>query len=84
MNLATKVNEEIDRRVESQPNMDIWDLLTLEQQFSVCSLGQMGYLLSFVRKTSHCYMAILKSGNKVATIDCHGRINTSPQIKLRD
>lgn len=83
MSVAEALYIGIERRINNLDAIDLWDLLTKEQQFSACSLGQFGYHLSFVRSIGDCYLAILHAGDKVATINCHGEINTSPDIKLR-
>ncbi|TPH15103.1 hypothetical protein [Litorilituus lipolyticus] len=57
--------------------------LNLSQQFSVCSLGQFGYILSYVRTINNKNLAILKLDNKIATINEEGAINISPYISIR-
>lgn len=83
MSIAERVYIGVDRRMDSLKGIELWDLLSPEQQFSACSLGQAGYLLSFVRRLNDCYLAVLTNGSKVATIDCQGHINTSIKLKMR-
>ncbi len=61
----------------------MWDKLNLSQQYAVCSLGQFGYLLSYVRTVSNSSLAILKQDSKIATINESGTININPQIICR-
>lgn len=72
-----------ERRASKVKKLDLWDLLTPEQQFSACSLGATGFVLKFVRKVGDCHLAVFKRGSKVATVNCDGYINNSPQINLR-
>lgn len=58
----------------------MWDKLNLCQQYSVCSIGQFGYILTYVRTLGSRKLAILKLGNKVATINEAGTINVNPVI----
>ncbi len=61
----------------------MWDKLNFAQQFSLASLGQFGYTLKHVRSETTGVLAILKLGNKTATINHFGTINTTPEIALR-
>ncbi len=80
------VNAQNNGQNNSQDNdlNDLWDKLTLSQQFSVCSLGQFGYMLTYVRTISNRSLAILKLDKKVATVNDDGLINISPYISIRD
>ena len=73
-----------DRRQYQAPSLDnSWDKLTLAQQFSVASLGQFGYSLSFIRNINQSTLAILHLANKTATISTDGIINITSGIELR-
>ncbi len=61
----------------------MWDQLNVSQQYAVCSLGQFGYSLTFVRTLGTRKLAILKLNDKVATINEGGVINISPVIACR-
>jgi len=61
----------------------MWDQLSFSQQYAVCSLGQFGYLLTYVRLIGNNTLAILKQNDKVATINEAGVININPAIVLR-
>lgn len=61
----------------------MWDQLNVSQQYAVCSLGQFGYSLTFVRTLGTRKLAILKLNEKVATINEDGVINISPVIACR-
>lgn len=73
----------VDRRAEDQALGTLWDKLNFSQQYSVCSLGQFGYLLTYVRYINNKAIAVLTANNKVATIDPEGLINVNPNIILR-
>ena len=49
----------------------------------MCSLGQFGYLLTYVRTFGDTTLAILKQNDKVATINEAGVINVNPAIVCR-
>ena len=72
-----------DRRQSHVDQSMLWDKLNLSQQYSVCSLGQFGYILTYVRILHDKTLAILKLGNKLATINEAGDINISPYINCR-
>ncbi|TYK64262.1 hypothetical protein [Colwellia echini] len=61
-------------------NDNLWDQLNLNQQFSVCSLGEFGYMLTSIRAIAGHRLAILTKNNKVATVNSTGVINFSPTI----
>lgn len=61
----------------------MWDKLNFSQQYTVCSLGQFGYLLTYVRSVGDSTLAILKQNDKVATINEAGEININPAVELR-
>ena len=73
-----------DNRQQDYDKDNLWDKLNLSQQYSVCSLGQFGYLLTYVRLIGNNTLAILKQGNKVATINEAGVINVTPAIYCRE
>ncbi len=73
----------IENRQRNDNTDAMWDQLNLSQQYSVCSLGQFGYLLSYVRSVGESTLAILKQNDKVATINEAGNINTNPSIICR-
>jgi len=74
---------EADRRQQHANQNMLWDKLNLSQQYSVCSLGQFGYILTYVRILNDKTLAILKLGSKLATINEAGDINISPYINFR-
>ncbi len=78
--LATDV---VEQRKQDYHLEELWDKLNLSQQFSVCSLGQFGYMLSYVRQINDRSLAILTLDDKVATINEEGLINVTPNISLR-
>jgi hypothetical protein len=69
---------------EKNDNADtMWDKLNLSQQYAVCTLGQFGYLLTYVRSIGDTTLAILKQNGKMATINEAGIINVNPEVKCR-
>ncbi len=72
-----------DQRKGNDDHDTMWDQLNLSQQYAVCSLGQFGYILTFVRTLGTRKLAILKLNDKVATINEDGVINISPVIACR-
>lgn len=69
---------------EKNDNADtMWDKLNLSQQYAVCTLGQFGYLLTYVRSIGDTTLAILKQDGKMATINEAGIINVNPEVKCR-
>jgi hypothetical protein len=56
----------------------------MAQKFSVSELQRFGYELSFVRQQEQQRLAVLKSGQKMASITEDGQINTAPKVFLRD
>jgi len=80
-NLDAKVNA--DRRQQHYDQAKLWEKLNFSQQYSVCTLGQFGYILTYVRYLNDKTLAILKLGGKMATINETGDINISPYIKCR-
>lgn len=73
----------MERREGNLPSSQLWDRLTLSQQFSASSLNQYGFNLAFIRNTNDGPLAILFCEDNTATIDNHGEINTSPDIIIR-
>ncbi len=87
-NISDRTNIQLDVLTNSSHDQelildDLWDRLTLAQQFSVASLGQFGYSLSFIRRANHNTLAILHLKNKTATISSDGTINITSGIELR-
>lgn len=72
-----------DSRQQNYDRDSLWDKLNLSQQYAVCSLGQFGYLLTYVRSVGTNTLAILKLDNKIATINEAGVINVNPAIDCR-
>ncbi|WP_019026461.1 hypothetical protein [Colwellia piezophila] len=72
-----------DNRQQSYNADFMWDKLNLSQQYAVCTLGQFGYLLTYVRSVDDTFLAILKQNDKVATINVAGTINIKPAISCR-
>jgi len=72
-----------DRRQYSCEDNELWDRLNLSQKFSVRQLSQFGYKLEFIRYYDTGSLAVLMSDSGLATIDCHGEVDTSPDIQLR-
>ena len=72
-----------DNRQQSYAQDTLWDKLNLSQQYAVCSLGQFGYLLTYVRTYGDTTLAILKQNDKIATINEAGVININPAIVCR-
>ncbi len=69
---------------EKNDNADtMWDKLNFSQQYAVCTLGQFGYLLTYVRSIGNTTLAILKQDGKIATINEAGIINVNPEVKCR-
>lgn len=72
-----------ERRQQDYQQSMLWIELNLSQQYSVCCLGQFGYILTYVRFLNNKVLAILKLGSKAATINEAGDINISPTINFR-
>ncbi|MCJ8318897.1 MAG: hypothetical protein MJK12_04640 [Colwellia sp.] len=73
-----------DRRKSQPASIDaMWDELTLAQQFSISSLGQFGYTLSFIRNVNLKALAVLHLNDKTATINEEGAINITAGLDLR-
>ena len=73
----------IDRRHQASVQELLWDKLNLSQQYAVCSLGQFGYILTFVRAIGDHTLAILKQNDKIATINEAGIINVNAATACR-
>lgn len=80
---STFISTASDRREQHYDQNMLWEKLNLSQQYSVCSLGQFGYLLTYVRYLNNKTLAILKLNNKIATINEAGDINISPYLNCR-
>ncbi len=72
-----------DQRKGNDNGDTMWDKLNSSQQYAVCSLGQFGYTLTFVRTLGTRKLAILKLKDKVATINEDGVININPVVAFR-
>ncbi len=72
-----------DSRQKNDNADTMWDKLNFSQQYAVCSLGQFGYLLSYIRTVGGSSLAILKQNDKIATINESGTININPAILCR-
>jgi len=72
-----------DSRQQEYDKDCLWDKLNLSQQYAICSLGQFGYILSYVRTVGTSTLAIVKLENKIATINMAGAINLNPAINCR-
>ncbi|TWX66781.1 hypothetical protein ESZ36_14575 [Colwellia demingiae] len=72
-----------DSRQQDHDKDTMWDMLNLSQQYAVCTLGQFGYLLTYVRSIGDTRLAILKQDGKIATINEAGIININPAVKCR-
>jgi hypothetical protein len=72
-----------DSRKEDFDRNTMWERLNFSQQYAVCSLGQFGYLLTYIRVIGDNTLAILKQNDKVATINEAGVINITPAISIR-
>jgi hypothetical protein len=73
----------MERRQNTLTTPELWNRLTLSQQFSASSLNQYGYDLAFIRNTQAGSLAILLCSDKAATINNEGEIDTSPDIIIR-
>jgi hypothetical protein len=72
-----------DNRQQNDNADTMWDKLNFSQQYAVCSLGQFGYLLTYVRTVGDNSLAILKQNDKIATVNESGIININPAIICR-
>ncbi len=72
-----------DSRQQDFDKDTMWDKLNFSQQYSVCTLGQFGYQLTYVRSIGDSILAILKQDDKIATINEAGIINVNPEVKCR-
>ncbi|KGJ87011.1 hypothetical protein [Colwellia psychrerythraea] len=72
-----------DSRQQDHDKDTLWDKLNFSQQYSVCTLGQFGYQLAYVRSIGDSTLAILKQDDKIATINQAGSININPEINCR-
>jgi len=61
----------------------LWSHLNDAQKSAVSSLSGFGYELSFMRISEHESLVVLLLGDKPATVDIEGDINTAPQITIR-
>jgi len=72
-----------DSRQQKHNKETMWDKLNFSQQYAVCTLGQFGYLLTYVRSIGDTTLAILKQDDKIATINEAGIINVNPDVMCR-
>lgn len=72
-----------DKRQINLSYDDLWERLTLSQQFSAVSLGQFGYNLIFIRRINYSSVAVLQRADKIATITPDGIIKTATTMSLR-
>jgi len=61
----------------------LWSHLNDAQKSAVSSLSGFGYELSFMRISEYESIVVLLLGDKPATVDIEGDINTDPQITIR-
>lgn len=73
-----------ERRRSAKSFNQFWQLLNPAQQFSVFELQRFGYELSFVRELEQQHLAVLKAGDRLASVDIEGQINIAPTVVLRD
>jgi len=78
-----KVLSSLHRRRRVIESYEWWDYLNYAQKFSVSSLYQFGYDISFVRKTGHSSIVVMHLNDREATVDEDGLIDTNPNIKTR-
>ena len=73
-----------ERRSKTSTQKDVlWDKLSLAQKFSVSSLIQFGYELTYIRDSKLGSLVILLCNHNVATISNEGEVDSSPNITLR-
>lgn len=60
-----------------------WEELNLAQKFSVAELQRYGYDLLFVRHQANGNIAVMTAGERLASIDAEGQIDTEPLVSLR-
>lgn len=60
-----------------------WEELNLAQKFSVAELQRYGYDLLFVRHQPNGNIAVMTAGERLASIDADGQIDTEPRVTLR-
>ncbi|WP_337841731.1 hypothetical protein [Rheinheimera sp.] len=73
-----------ERRRSARSFHQFWQQLNPAQQFSVFELQRFGYELSFVREQEQQRVAVLKAGDRLASVDAEGQINIAPTVVLRD
>lgn len=74
----------LERRQNSaQPN-DLWDQLSVEQQFAGCSLTQCGFELAYIRHSNAGNLAILLRDQQTATITDAGVVDTNSAVNIRN
>ncbi|SFD49201.1 hypothetical protein [Pseudoalteromonas denitrificans] len=72
-----------ERRHDCPTSHLLWSKLSDAQKASVSSLYNYGYELSFIRRVDCEEVVVLLLNDSPATVDIHGEINTSPDIKVR-
>jgi len=73
-----------ERRRSTRDFNHFWQQLNPAQQFSVFELQRFGYELAFVREQEQQRLAVLRSGERLASVDPEGQINIEPVVILRD
>jgi hypothetical protein len=74
----------IERRGDTTQDSDhLRKLLTLPQVYGIGRMANFGYSLAYVRDQSSAPLAILVSGDCIATVDTEGDVDSSPSIALR-
>lgn len=72
-----------DRRNSALNNIALWSELNMAQQAAANILYQYGFQLSFIRSSVADNVAGLLLGDKIATINSAGDIDTDPEISIR-
>jgi len=72
-----------ERRNHQADQHVLWSHLNDAQKSAVSSLNGFGYELSFMRISEQESIVILLLGDKPATVDIDGEINTNPDIHIR-
>lgn len=72
-----------ERRQITRDLSELWQQLTLAQQYAVAELQRYGYQLQFVRHVPTGKLAVLDLAGKLAAIDHDGQIDTAPSLIIR-
>jgi hypothetical protein len=81
--IMNSIPSQTDRRNFQADQHVLWAHLNDAQKSAVSSLSGFGYELSFVRISEQESIVVLLLGDKSATIDIEGEINTDPDIHIR-